>query len=346
VRSPISGLATLVALCVFAAATVLATTSVTIKRGDTLSSIARANGVTVAELIEWNSLDNPDLIIAGRALIVSPPVLANESEAAHPSDEVHVVTAGETLSLIARRYGASVAALVTANDLADPDRIRVGQSLKLGAPVAPSPSASESRYQIRPGDTLFSIAIKFGVSVDQLVANNSLASADHIRAGDELNVVATSPTVDPPEPDPDPPTIPARVPATPDGERSLAEAFEHWASSYSVPQDLLEALAWKESDWQPSVTSANGELGITQLSPATVVFIQENLLGFELNPLGVSDGVQLGARYLRFLIDRTGTEREALAAWVQGLWSFEHNGITASGARFADEVLEIRRTAS
>ena len=128
-RTPTNPLFTLSAFAVFVAATLFATTTVTVSSGDTLSEIAEANGVTVAELVAWNELDDADHIVVGQVLTLQAVV---ENSAGEPTR--HVVTAGETLSIIAARYGASVAALVEANDLADPDVIKAGQTLHIGGP--------------------------------------------------------------------------------------------------------------------------------------------------------------------------------------------------------------------
>jgi len=111
------------------AATVFATATITVAPGDTLSEIAERNDVTVAELLDWNGLDDPDRIFAAATLIVSAP--DGQKSAATAVGGTHVVTAGDTLSAIAARFGASIAELAAANDLSNPDRIYVGQALRL-----------------------------------------------------------------------------------------------------------------------------------------------------------------------------------------------------------------------
>jgi LysM repeat protein len=51
-----------------------------------------------------------------------------------PEAQVHVVESGETLGAIAGRYDTTVAAIVEANDLADPDRLAIGDELTIPAP--------------------------------------------------------------------------------------------------------------------------------------------------------------------------------------------------------------------
>lgn len=389
-RTPTNPLFTLSAFAVFVAATLFATTTVTVSSGDTLSEIAEANGVTVAELVAWNELDDADHIVVGQVLTLQTVVENEAGESAR-----HVVTAGETLSIIAARYGASVAALVEANELADPDVIKAGQTLHIGGPPssASTPAAADTpatgdTHTIAPGDTVFSIARRYGVSVDALVAANDLDDPDRIRSGATLTIpgddtAAAQPAPEPeaspepepestpepependpepdaepettpePEPTPEPeaepepePAAPTPAPATPSpsgATGTLAGAFESWSLSYGVPQALVEAVTWHASDWQPSITSANGRVGIGQLTTAQVELIETRLLGLDLDPFDTSDGVRLVARYLRYLRDRTHSDREALIAYRMGLGAFIEQGATADAEAFADAVLVIR----
>ena len=97
--------------------------SYTVQPGDTLGLIAQRYGTTVTWLVRTNSIANPNVIYVGQKLKV--PCKPTESRQVH----YHVVRRGETLSLIAQRYGTSVEAIVAANHLADPDLIYVGQTL-------------------------------------------------------------------------------------------------------------------------------------------------------------------------------------------------------------------------
>ena len=86
----------------------------------------------------------------------------------------------------------------------------------------------------------------------------------------------------------------------------------------------------------------DGRLGIGGLTEAQVELVESRLLGLDLDPLDTSDGVRLAARYLRYVQDRTHTERDALVAFRQGLSSFLDDGAKSSAESFADEVLAIR----
>lgn len=100
-----------------------------VRPGDTLAGIARKYGTTVEVLAQLNGLSNPSLIYVGQTLILSaasaPPATASPAT----TPVIHIVERGETLSVIAQRYGSSVSALATANNLANPSLIYVGQRL-------------------------------------------------------------------------------------------------------------------------------------------------------------------------------------------------------------------------
>jgi len=113
---------------------------------------------------------------------------------------IHVVTRGQTLGQIARRYGTSVAALRAANGNVNPRRIQIGQQLvvpRSGAKttrVASSSGQSTTRtapgpatVTVRRGDTLWSLARRHGVSTTDLMRWNNLSSST-IHPGDRLTV--------------------------------------------------------------------------------------------------------------------------------------------------------------
>lgn len=111
----------------------------TVQPGDTLTRIAARFGTTVGAIVEANGLTNPNLIYVGQVLVIPAGVSA-------PSPErVHVVQPGETLYRIALRYGTTVERLMALNGLNNPNRIFVGQVLRIpeeapGVPAAwPSP---------------------------------------------------------------------------------------------------------------------------------------------------------------------------------------------------------------
>jgi membrane-bound lytic murein transglycosylase D len=105
---------------------------------------------------------------------------------------VHRVSRGQTLSVIARRYGTSVSAIMRTNNLRSANRIREGQQLRI--PVAGSASvrqvsrtAVDGVHTVRRGDTLGAIARAYGTTVSRLKSDNGLSS-NIIHPGQELRV--------------------------------------------------------------------------------------------------------------------------------------------------------------
>ncbi len=91
-----------------------------VQRGETLYSIARRYGVTVAHLTELNGLSDPNRILVGQSLCIT--------EAA-PIPTTYVVQRGDNLFRIARRFGVNMTVLARVNNLRDANRIYVGQTL-------------------------------------------------------------------------------------------------------------------------------------------------------------------------------------------------------------------------
>ncbi len=125
------------------------------------------------------------------ALILATVVVMSTGGSASAS-EVHTVQPGETLSQIARKYGTTVADLQELNGLADADYVRYGQRLLIdaGATVDPAPESAEEYqlYTVQPGDTLFRLAGKHGISLTKLMSINGLSEEEWLKLGQELLV--------------------------------------------------------------------------------------------------------------------------------------------------------------
>jgi len=111
----------------------------------------------------------------------------------------HRVQRGETLSVIAGRYGSSVSAIMRQNGMRSANRIWPGQRLRI--PVRGSASvqrtsrtAKDGMHMVRRGESLTTIASGYGTTVDQLKNDNGLAS-DVIHPGQTLRVGAGSGSV-------------------------------------------------------------------------------------------------------------------------------------------------------
>ncbi len=134
-----------------------------VKKGDSLWSIARKYGLSVAELKALNNLSSNTLHI-GDTLLVSSVNSTDDNI----SDEYYTVKSGDTLWGIARKYNMSVNNLKSLNNLSS-NNLSIGQKLIVS-------KASSNDYTVVAGDTLWGIARKFNVSVDDLKSLNNLTS--------------------------------------------------------------------------------------------------------------------------------------------------------------------------
>lgn len=168
----------------------------TVTAGETLSSIATAYGVSVALLERWNHLTATSVLQVGQRLRLEGPAEAHPRSVAprQAGPSTYTVRAGDTLSSIASHLHVSVRALEQANDLTQGSLIQIGQVLRLPSVgpashpvhnVAVRRSAARA-YTVQQGDTLTSIAARFGISVTTLESLNGLGPQSVIRPGQRI----------------------------------------------------------------------------------------------------------------------------------------------------------------
>jgi soluble lytic murein transglycosylase-like protein len=127
--------------------------------------------------------------------------------------------------------------------------------------------------------------------------------------------------------------------------RALVPAFEGAARAERLPVALLEALAWRESQWDAAaVNPESGALGIGQLLPETAAFVATELLGEpDLDPTDAQDSIRLTARYLRALIERFGGDvATGVAAYLQGSTSVANDGVSTQTADYVRQIMTLR----
>ena len=215
--------------------------SYTVRAGDTLATIAATHGTTVSALVAANHLSDPNLIYPGQVLLMGGGGTATTTPAA--SGGSYTVQAGDTLGSIAARYTTTWEALASANHIADPNVIFVGEVLSVNGSASPAtatttvpPTAGSGSYTVEPGDTLGSIAARYGTTWEALASANHIADPNVIFVGEVLSVdgsaapVATTPA-------PSTPTTPSTpVTSAPSGSslgaRALAVALEQLGKPY------------------------------------------------------------------------------------------------------------------
>ncbi len=134
-------------------------------------------------------------------LLATPSTAAPAQGPMHTA--VHVVRPGETLFSIARMYGVNVHEIAMTNHLVNPNLIYVGQRLVVPAGYAPPPSMPQPGgqvYVVKPGDTLFSIAMRFGTTVNAIAMANNITNPNFIFAGQQLVIPSGASYGPPPHP--------------------------------------------------------------------------------------------------------------------------------------------------
>ena len=170
----------------------------TVKSGETLFSIAKANNTTVAELQKLNDLSSGKIRL-GQELKVNQADVAVSNNTANKEEIAatpisYKVKKGETLSSISKKYNVTEDELKASNNLKS-NALRLGQNLQIAqAATQTSKSAANKEeaatsisYKVKKGETLSSISKKYNVTEDELKTMNNLKSSA-IRFGQELKV--------------------------------------------------------------------------------------------------------------------------------------------------------------
>jgi LysM repeat protein len=106
-----------------------------------------------------------------------------------PTDQViHTVQRGENLFRIALHYGTTVEAIATANGIANPALIYVGQTLTISSSGGQPPATGETTYTVQPGDNLFRIALRYDMGYMYLAQYNNIANPSSIYVGQVLRI--------------------------------------------------------------------------------------------------------------------------------------------------------------
>lgn len=182
-----------------------------VRSGETLSHIADRYRTTVAVIKQVNEMRG-SMIRAGQHLIVPVAsqasghyVLSASQRLARTQDKprdgekrTYTVRAGDTLWDIARAHGVTTGQIASWNGMAPADPIRPGQQLVVWtrdggatpavATTAPLPKLQSVSYTVRRGDSLYLIAQKFKVSVDDLRRWNKLPRKGYLQPGQRLTV--------------------------------------------------------------------------------------------------------------------------------------------------------------
>jgi LysM repeat protein len=347
--------------------------------GESLTSIAATDGLSVAELAAANGLSPNVELIAGSTIVIPPqggsavagaPASGSANDAASTSGASvgYVVRLGDTLSAIAARAGTTVAALAAYNGLSPNGVLLAGSTIRvpgeggsLSTVYASGTSSNDSvGYVVQYGDTLSAIAARAGTTVAALAAYNGLNPNRVLLAGSTIRVPGgggspstvyvsgtTAAPVSSSSADGQPVGAAAEgapgSPPYPTPERVSAPEIANIAGAVGVPPSLAEAIGWQESGWNNDLVSSAGAVGVMQITHGTWAWINHALNpGAPLAAASAADNVRGGVLMLRALLNSTGGNSAlAAAGYYQGLSSVQQNGMYSDTQQYVNDVMAL-----
>jgi N-acetylmuramoyl-L-alanine amidase len=299
-----------------------------VRKGESLSLIARRNGVTVSALAAANGITNLNRIFVGQLLVIpasgAPPaaMIAAVTPGAPVANEVsYVLRRGDSLIGVARRFNVTVGVIAAANRITNPNRVLAGTRLII--PTAPGAAPVDTSVVTTP-TTPAPLPVAVPPVPEATAGGLTAAAMAPWLSADQLARLPQGLH-----------TYPERLAVLP--------SFDRWAAEYGVAPDLLKAVAWMESGWQQSVISSSGAIGIGQLLPATAAWVAGFLIRAPLDPYVADDNIRMSARFLAHLLTLTnGDVNLAVAGYYQGLTSIRRDGMKATTAAYVTVVLALR----
>ena len=183
-----------------------------VRRGETLSRIAQGYRTTVDTIVEANRLTSRHRLRVGQELLIpqgqssaaglpslaladaSPtPRRSSSSSSSLSATTVHTVRRGDTLSTIAQRYGTSTGQIRRLNKVGrhiyPGQRLKVPDARRSTKSSEAAPSTDGAKFvKVQPGDTLWNISKRTGVSVSELLRANNLHRSSLIKAGQVIRI--------------------------------------------------------------------------------------------------------------------------------------------------------------
>lgn len=297
-RRTVGGSVGLALAAVSMTATAAAADDYVVQPGDTVSHIAQRTGTTVRAIVSANHLDARATIRVGQVLAL--PTAAPAPVAQAPAARTHLVVAGDTVWELARTYGSSVAAIVSANGLDSRALIRTGQTLTIpGASAATSTARTTS-----------------GTAVGSTFAGRTYPA--HVVAAANENLAALRA---------------AGVPSRDEMRALVAQT----AADMGVDPALALAVAYQESGFNHASVSPANAIGTMQVIPTSGDWASD-LVGRELNLLDPRDNVVAGVAILRQLVASAPDLPTAIAGYYQGLAGVKRHGMYPDTRRYVANV--------
>jgi soluble lytic murein transglycosylase-like protein len=193
--------------------------------------------------------------------------------------------------------------------------------------------AAATTVVVQPGETLWSLAQRYQTTVSALAEVNQIADPNLIVAGTTLRLPGGASTQA---------VVTGDVVQAPDGG-SLQAQFAAAASEEGVSVALLKAITWQESGWDNAAVSPAGAIGMGQLMPATIDFVNAVLVNPPLDPSVPAENLVMTAAFLRYLASQTGSLEGTICAYYQGLGSYQRLGVLPQSEQYVADVLALTR---
>lgn len=323
--------------------------------GESLSSIAAADGLSVGQLAAANGLSPYAQLVAGTGVQIPAQSGAGPAPAVPQSVAGDGDGDGDDLAPAGPASPAPAAAAATSAPGGDGDND--SDDVAQGGVVSSAsgqPAAGFGSYVVQPGDTLSAIAARAGMSVADLAATNGLDPAAPLLSGSVLRLggggggsassaqLATASAAGQPvgaaaEGSPVAPPYPTPQTVAPSQVGSIAAAN-------GVPPSLADAIAYQESGFNNAAVSTADARGVMQILPGTWDWIQRTLVAGAppLAPASATDNIRGGVLLLRSLLNSTGGNPAlAAAGYYQGLPSVQQNGIYPSTQQYVNNVMAL-----
>lgn len=173
-----------------------------IRKGDSLWTISRVFGVSIKTIMAENNLSENSILQIGMKLKIptqqneAPQVLVAQNDKKNQTTGkegfYYTIASGDTLWNISRKYGVSVNTLLKVNNLKSADRLQINQKIWVSSsekrPSSGDTSNQYQIYQVQSGDSLWSIARRYRVSLDLLMNVNGLNQQSRLRIGQQIRI--------------------------------------------------------------------------------------------------------------------------------------------------------------
>jgi LysM repeat protein len=292
--------------------------------------------------------------------VAAPLLVAALVTAGSPGWGLYTIKQGDTLSDIAARYHTTVAKLVEVNRLpGNGNLIIAGRALKVPGAAAGTGGGSGPRHHtVVRGDTLSGIASRYGVAQTAIARANHLPSSNIVMLGATLVIPGGSKNSGGSSTSSGGNTFAGRTysnAVVSAADRTRAQLARRHLPSQAGMRDIIVAKArangvdpalalavsYQESGWNMRAVSVANAVGAMQVIPATSVWIS-GVVGRRLDPTSPSDNATTGVVLLKILTRAASSERQAVAAYYQGLRSVRENGMFADTRRYVANVMALK----